>query len=266
MPTAPVISTNRSRSSTRYQGSERLIRDLAARAHVIFSPTSSPMRGGCATASAISRRKVPYSGSSSRRDRIRPQVRLDTRHSEGPWRAALPPVRARRQLLAFSAAQIGRPLLRPLTKATRHPLAAIERLSPERVRPSPEAPLGRSKNERRKHEATPPLLNCVGHARAISSRSCSAGRSLFLSTLFPSPSARLRAGSAARVERCAAAGRNRNAGRRRRRMLAPRDWADGVSGLPSGRARRLAPGESFPKRARTREGIWAVLTGRRRPS
>jgi ABC-2 type transport system ATP-binding protein len=45
----------------------------------------------CDEVAIIAGGKVPYAGSvDTARDRIRPQVRLETRHRDGPWRAALP--------------------------------------------------------------------------------------------------------------------------------------------------------------------------------
>ena len=45
----------------------------------------------CENVAIIAGGKVPYAGSVDvARDRIPAQVRLETRHSEGPWRAALP--------------------------------------------------------------------------------------------------------------------------------------------------------------------------------
>jgi ABC-2 type transport system ATP-binding protein len=45
----------------------------------------------CENVAIIAGGKVPYAGSVDvARDRIRPQVRLETQHADGPWRAALP--------------------------------------------------------------------------------------------------------------------------------------------------------------------------------
>jgi ABC-2 type transport system ATP-binding protein len=72
---------------------ERLIRDLAAKgATVIFSThVIAHAERLCDSVAIIAGGKVPYAGSvDSARDRIRPQVRLETRHRDGPWRTALP--------------------------------------------------------------------------------------------------------------------------------------------------------------------------------
>ncbi len=72
---------------------EQLIRSLAAKgATVIFSThVIAHAERLCENVAIIAGGKVPYAGSvEAARDRIPPQVRLETRHGDGPWRAALP--------------------------------------------------------------------------------------------------------------------------------------------------------------------------------
>ncbi|WAC22897.1 ABC transporter ATP-binding protein [Blastomonas sp. SL216] len=72
---------------------ERLIRAQAARGvTVIFSThVIAHAERLCERIAIIAGGKVPFAGSvSEARDRLRPQVRLETRALEGPWRAALP--------------------------------------------------------------------------------------------------------------------------------------------------------------------------------
>ncbi|KRA80358.1 ABC transporter ATP-binding protein [Altererythrobacter sp. Root672] len=78
---------------------ELLIRDLAANgATVIFSThVIAHAERLCEGVAIIAGGKVPYAGSVDHaRDRIRAQVRLETRNSDGPWRSALP-AEARRE-------------------------------------------------------------------------------------------------------------------------------------------------------------------------
>ena len=72
---------------------ERLIRGLAAKGTTVIFSTHVIAHAErlCDSVAIIAGGKVPYAGSvDTARDRIRPQVRLETRHHEGPWRAALP--------------------------------------------------------------------------------------------------------------------------------------------------------------------------------
>jgi len=72
---------------------ERLIRDLAAKGTTVIFSTHVIAHAErlCDSVAIIAGGKVPYAGSvDAARDRIRPQVRLETRHRDGPWRAALP--------------------------------------------------------------------------------------------------------------------------------------------------------------------------------
>jgi ABC-2 type transport system ATP-binding protein len=72
---------------------ERLIRSLAEKgATVIFSThVIAHAERLCEQVAIIAGGKVPYAGSvDAARDRIPAQVRLETAHGDGPWRAALP--------------------------------------------------------------------------------------------------------------------------------------------------------------------------------
>lgn len=72
---------------------ERLIRDLAAKGTTVIFSTHVIAHAErlCDNVAIIAGGKVPYAGSvDAARDRIRPQVRLETRHHDGPWRRALP--------------------------------------------------------------------------------------------------------------------------------------------------------------------------------
>jgi len=113
---------------------ERLIRDLAAKgATVIFSThVIAHAERLCDSVAIIAGGKVPYAGSvDAARDRIPAQVRLETRHADGPWRAALP-VQARREgaFWHFPLPESGvEPLLRALIEGD----AGIQSLSIERA-------------------------------------------------------------------------------------------------------------------------------------
>jgi ABC-2 type transport system ATP-binding protein len=72
---------------------EGLIRGLAARgATVLFSThVIAHAERMCDRIAIIAGGKVPFAGPVDvARDRLRPQVRLETRHADGAWRAALP--------------------------------------------------------------------------------------------------------------------------------------------------------------------------------
>jgi len=113
---------------------ERLIRDLAAQgATVIFSThVIAHAERLCDSVAIIAGGKVPYAGSvDAARDRIPAQVRLETRHADGPWRAALP-AQARREgaFWHFPLPESGvEPLLRALIEGD----AGIQSLSIERA-------------------------------------------------------------------------------------------------------------------------------------
>ena len=113
---------------------ERLIRDLAAKgATVIFSThVIAHAERLCDSVAIIAGGKVPYAGSvDAARDRIPAQVRLETRHADGPWRAALP-AQARREgaFWHFPLPESGvEPLLRALIEGD----AGIQSLSIERA-------------------------------------------------------------------------------------------------------------------------------------
>jgi ABC-2 type transport system ATP-binding protein len=72
---------------------EQLIRSLAAKGTTVIFSTHVIAHAErlCENVAIIAGGKVPYAGSVEvARDRIPPQVRLETRHDDGPWRAALP--------------------------------------------------------------------------------------------------------------------------------------------------------------------------------
>jgi ABC-2 type transport system ATP-binding protein len=113
---------------------ERLIRELAARGTTVIFSTHVIAHAErlCEGVAIIAGGKVPYAGSvDEARDRIPAQVRLETRHPDGPWRAALP-AEARRegQLWYFPLPESGvEPLLRTLIEGD----AGILSLSIERA-------------------------------------------------------------------------------------------------------------------------------------
>jgi ABC-2 type transport system ATP-binding protein len=112
---------------------ERMIRGLAADGvTVIFSThVIAHAERLCERIAIIAGGKVPFEGQVDvARDRIPPQVRLETRHADGPWRAALP-VDARHEgaFWHFSLPPSGiEPLLRALIEGD----AGILSLSIER--------------------------------------------------------------------------------------------------------------------------------------
>lgn len=72
---------------------ERTIRDLAARGTTVIFSTHVIAHAErlCDQVAIIAGGKVPFAGPvDAARDRLRPQVRLETRVADGPWRAALP--------------------------------------------------------------------------------------------------------------------------------------------------------------------------------
>jgi len=113
---------------------ERLIRDLAAKGTTVIFSTHVIAHAErlCDSVAIIAGGKVPYAGSvDAARDRIRPQVRLETRDRDGPWRAALPPAtRAEGRFWHFALPESGvEPLLRALIEGE----AGIQSLSIERA-------------------------------------------------------------------------------------------------------------------------------------
>jgi ABC-2 type transport system ATP-binding protein len=72
---------------------ERLIRSLAAKGTTVLFSTHVIAHAErlCESVAIVAAGKVPYAGSvDAARDRIPPQVRLETRRDDGPWRSALP--------------------------------------------------------------------------------------------------------------------------------------------------------------------------------
>ncbi|MGH6787555.1 MAG: ABC transporter ATP-binding protein [Novosphingobium sp.] len=113
---------------------ERMIRALAEKgATVIFSThVIAHAERLCDEVAIIAGGKVPFAGPVDvARDRIRPQVRLETKASDGPWRAALPAgARHEGAFWHFSLPESGiEPLLRALIEGE----AGILSLSIERA-------------------------------------------------------------------------------------------------------------------------------------
>jgi ABC-2 type transport system ATP-binding protein len=113
---------------------ERMIRALAAKgATVIFSThVIAHAERLCDEVAIIAGGKVPFAGPVDlARDRIRPQVRLETRQPDGPWRGALPAdARHEGSFWYFSLPETGvEPLLRALIEGE----AGILSLSIERA-------------------------------------------------------------------------------------------------------------------------------------
>lgn len=112
---------------------ERVIRDLAARGTTVIFSTHviAHAERMCDSIAIIAGGKVPFAGPvDAARDRLRPQVRLETRNADGAWRAAFPP-EARREgrFWHFTLPETGvEPLLRALVEGD----AGILSLSIER--------------------------------------------------------------------------------------------------------------------------------------
>ena len=113
---------------------ERLIRSLAERGTTVIFSTHVIAHAErlCEQVAIIAGGKVPYAGSvDAARDRIPAQVRLETRHHDGPWRTALPPgAQAEGSFWSFPLPDSGiEPLLRALIEGD----AGILSLSIERA-------------------------------------------------------------------------------------------------------------------------------------
>ena len=113
---------------------EKMMRGLAANGTTVIFSTHVIAHAErlCDEVAIIAGGKVPFAGPVDvARDRIRPQVRLETRASEGPWRAALPAdARHEGAFWMFSLPESGiEPLLRALIEGE----AGILSLSIERA-------------------------------------------------------------------------------------------------------------------------------------
>ncbi len=113
---------------------ERMIRDLAEKGTTVIFSTHVIAHAErlCDEVAIIAGGKVPFAGPVDvARDRIPPQVRLETREPDGPWRAALPgDARKDGSLWSFSLPASGvEPLLRALIEGE----AGILSLSIERA-------------------------------------------------------------------------------------------------------------------------------------
>lgn len=113
---------------------EQMIRALAAQGTTVIFSTHVIAHAErlCDEVAIIAGGKVPFAGPVDlARDRIRPQVRLETRAAQGPWRAALPAdARAEGHFWYFTLPESGiEPLLRALIEGE----AGILSLSIERA-------------------------------------------------------------------------------------------------------------------------------------
>ncbi len=113
---------------------EKVIRDLAARGTTVIFSTHVIAHAErlCDSVAIIAGGKVPYAGSvDTARDRIAPQVRLETRNDDGAWRAALPADAEREgRFWRFALPPSGiEPLLRALIEGD----AGVQSLSIERA-------------------------------------------------------------------------------------------------------------------------------------
>jgi ABC-2 type transport system ATP-binding protein len=113
---------------------ERMMRGLAEKGTTVIFSTHVIAHAErlCDEVAIIAGGKVPFAGPVDvARDRIRPQVRLETRASDGPWRAALPEeARHEGAFWYFSLPETGvEPLLRALIEGE----AGIQSLSIERA-------------------------------------------------------------------------------------------------------------------------------------
>ena len=113
---------------------ERMIRGLAAKGTTVIFSTHVIAHAErlCDEVAIIAGGKVPFAGPVDvARDRIRPQVRLETRAGDGPWRQALPAdARHEGHYWCFSLPESGiEPLLRALIEGE----AGIQSLSIERA-------------------------------------------------------------------------------------------------------------------------------------
>jgi len=113
---------------------EQMIRGLAAKGTTVIFSTHviAHAERMCDEVAIIAGGKVPFAGPVDvARDRIRPQVRLETRASDGPWRAALPAdARHEGAFWHFALPESG---VEPLLKALIEGEAGILSLSIERA-------------------------------------------------------------------------------------------------------------------------------------
>jgi ABC-2 type transport system ATP-binding protein len=113
---------------------EGMIRGLADQGTTVIFSTHviAHAERMCSEVAIIAGGKVPFAGPVDvARDRIRPQVRLETRAADGPWRAALPAdVRRQGQFWNFALPESG---VEPLLKALIEGEAGILSLSIERA-------------------------------------------------------------------------------------------------------------------------------------
>ena len=113
---------------------EGMIRGLAEKGTTVIFSTHviAHAERMCSEVAIIAGGKVPFAGPVDvARDRIRPQVRLETRAADGPWRAALPAdVRRQGQFWNFALPETG---VEPLLKALIEGNAGILSLSIERA-------------------------------------------------------------------------------------------------------------------------------------
>ena len=112
---------------------ERMIRDQADRGVTILFSTHVIAHAErlCERIAIVANGKIPFEGEvSAARDRLRPQVRLETRNLDGPWRSALPAdCKPEGHFWHFTLPETG---VEPLLKALVEGDAGVQSMSIER--------------------------------------------------------------------------------------------------------------------------------------
>src|SRR3569833_440240 len=135
---------------------EGMIRKLAAEGTTVIFSTHVIAHAErlCERIAIIAGGKVPFEGRVDiARDQLTPQMRLETRHADGPWRAALPyDTQHKNQIWYFSLPPSGiEPLLRALIEGD----AGILSLSIERTKQHDTNDTNTRETATRTHEAAP---------------------------------------------------------------------------------------------------------------